>query len=202
MMDSQEQNWIAAAQAGDQSAFEQLVRLYEKRVYALTSRMCHNPADAEEAAQEAFLAAWQGLPFFRGDSSFSTWLYRLASNVCVDVLRREGRHQAAASLDDEDAAIDLPDHSLSPHDEAERSELRRQIEAGLAALPPDYRQVLILRELHQRSYDEIADILSLDLGTVKSRINRGRKRLRKILLESGNFSAPPASKESEKEGCK
>ena len=202
MMDRQEQNWIAAAQQGDQSAFEQLVRLYEKRVYALTSRMCHNPADAEEAAQEAFLAAWQGLPFFRGDSSFSTWLYRLASNACVDVLRREGRHQSAVSLDDEDTAIDLPDGSLSPHDEAERSELRQQIEDGLAALPPDYRQVLILRELHQRSYDEIADILSLDLGTVKSRINRGRKRLRKILLESGNFSAPPASKQSEKEGCK
>ena len=202
MIDIQEQNWITAAQAGDQIAFEQLVRLYEKRVYALTSRMCRNPADAEEAAQEAFLAAWQGLPFFRGDSSFSTWLYRLASNACVDVLRREGRHQAAASLDDGDAAIDLPDGSLSPHDEAERSELRQQIEDGLAALPPDYRQVLILRELHQRSYDEIADILSLDLGTVKSRINRGRKRLRKILLESGNFSAPPASKQSEKEGCK
>ena len=202
MMDIQEQNWIAAAQTGDQSAFEQLVRLYEKRVYALTSRMCRNPADAEEAAQETFLAAWQGLPFFRGDSSFSTWLYRLASNACVDILRREGRHQPNLSLDDEDAAIDLPDGSLSPHDEAERSELRQQIEDGLAALPPDYRQVLILRELHQRSYDEIADILSLDLGTVKSRINRGRKRLRKILLESGNFSVPPASKESEKEGCK
>ena len=201
MMDRQEQNWIAAAQTGDQDAFEQLVRLYEKRVYALTSRMCRNPADAEEAAQEAFLAAWQGLPFFRGDASFSTWLYRLASNACVDVLRREVRHQAAASLDDEDAAIDLPDGSLSPHDEAERAELRQHIENGLAALPPDYRQVLILREMHQRSY-EIADILSLDLGTVKSRINRGRKRLRKILLESGNFSVPPASKESEKEGCK
>ena len=108
MMDIQEQNWIAAAQTGDQSAFEQLVRLYEKRVYALTSRMCRNSADAEEAAQEAFLAAWQGLPFFRGDSSFSTWLYRLASNACVDILRREGRHQPNLSLDDEDAAIDLP----------------------------------------------------------------------------------------------
>ena len=202
MMDIQEQNWIAAAQTGDQSAFEKLVRLYEKRIYALTSRMCRNPADAEEAAQEAFLAAWQGLPFFRGDASFSTWLYRLASNACVDVLRREVRHQAAASLDDEDAAIDLPAGSLSPHDEAERAELRQHSENGRAALPPDYRQVLILRELHQRSYDEIADILSLDLGTVKSRINRGRKRLRKILLESGNFSVPPASKESEKEGCK
>ena len=202
MTEKQEQIWIAAAQKGDQEAFAALVRLYEKRVLALTRRMCRNPADAEEAAQEAFLAAWQGLPFFRGDASFSTWLYRLASNACVDVLRREVRHQAASSLDDEDAAIDLPDGSLSPHDEAERAELRQHIENGLAALPPDYRQVLILRELHQRSYDEIADILSLDLGTVKSRINRGRKRLRKILLESGNFSVPPASKESEKEGCK
>lgn len=201
MMGQQEQHWITAAQKGDQSAFEALVRLYEKRVLALTCRMCRNPADAEEAAQEAFLSAWQGLPFFRGDSSFSTWLYRLASNACVDVLRREGRHQSSVSLDDEDAALDLPDHSLSPHDEAERSELRRHIEEGLSALPPDYRQVLILRELHQRSYDEISEILSLDIGTVKSRINRGRKRLRKILLESGNFSVPPASKETEKEGC-
>ena len=202
MIDQQEQNWITAAQKGDQDAFAQLVRRYEKRVYALTSRMCRNPSDAEEAAQEAFLSAWQGLAFFRGDSSFSTWLYRLASNACVDLLRREGRHQSSVSLDDEDAAIDLPDHSLSPHDEAERSELRRQIEEGLAALPPDYRQVLILRELHQQTYDEISAILALDIGTVKSRINRGRKRLRKILLESGNFSLPPASKESEKEGCK
>ena len=202
MIDQQEQNWITAAQKGDQEAFAQLVRRYEKRVYALTSRMCRNPSDAEEAAQEAFLSAWQGLAFFRGDSSFSTWLYRLASNACVDLLRREGRHQSSVSLDDEDAAIDLPDHSLSPHDEAERSELRRQIEEGLAALPPDYRQVLILREMHQQTYDEISAILALDIGTVKSRINRGRKRLRKILLESGNFSLPPASKESEKEGCK
>ena len=204
MMDIQEQNWIAAAQTGDQDAFEQLVRLYEKRVYALTSRMCRNPADAEEAAQEAFLAAWQGLPFFRGDSSFSTWLYRLASNACVDVLRREGRHRSAAgpSLNDEETVIDVADDAPSPHALAERAELRQQIEEALSALPEDYRQVLILREMHQRSYDEIAEILALDLGTVKSRINRGRKRLRKILLESGNFSVPPASKESEKEGCK
>ena len=204
MMDRQEQNWIAAAQKGDQSAFEALVRLYEKRVYALTLRMCKNPADAEEAAQEAFLAAWQGLAFFRGESSFSTWLYRLASNACVDLLRREGRHRSAAgpSLNDEEAAIDVADDAPSPHALAERAELRQQIEAGLAALPEEYRQVLILREMHQQTYDEIAEILSLDLGTVKSRISRGRKRLRKILLDSGNFSAFPASKQAEKEGCK
>lgn len=201
---NEEQRWIAAARNGDQESFEKLVRLYEKRVFSLTSRMCRNSADAEEAAQEAFLAAWQALPAFRGDASFATWLYRLVSNACVDILRREGRHQAMAgpSLDDEESSPEPPDKSPSPHALAERAELRRQIEAGLAALPPEYRQVLILREIHQCTYDEIAQICSIDLGTVKSRINRGRKRLRKILMESGNFSAAGASKKTEKEGCR
>ena len=201
---NEEQRWIAAARNGDQESFEKLVRLYEKRVFSLTSRMCRNSADAEEAAQEAFLAAWQALPAFRGDASFATWLYRLVSNACVDILRREGRHQVMAgpSLDDEESSPEPPDKSPSPHALAERAELLRQIEAGLAALPPEYRQVLILREIHQCTYDEIAQICSIDLGTVKSRINRGRKRLRKILLESGNFSAAGASKKTEKEGCR
>ena len=204
MTDLQEQKWIDAARQGDMAAFEQLVRLYEKRVFALTKRMCRNPADAEEAAQEAFLAVWQGLPFFRGDSSFSTWLYRLVSNACVDVLRREGRHQTAAgpSLDDEAVSIDVPDAAPTPHDAAEQSELRQQIEEGLAALSPEHREVLILREMHQLSYDEIAETLDMDIGTVKSRINRGRKQLRKILLESGNFSDRLSSKDTGKEGCK
>ena len=86
MTDSREEKWIAAAREGDQGAFEELVLLYEKRVLALTQRMCGNPEDAAEAAQEAFLAAWQGLKNFRGDSSFSTWLYRLSSNACVYLL--------------------------------------------------------------------------------------------------------------------
>ena len=129
MRDLQEQNWIEAARHGDQEAFGHLVSRYEKRVFALTIRMCKNPADAEEAAQEAFLAAWQGLPFFRGDSSFSTWLYRLVSNACIDLLRREGRHSAAAgpSLNDEEAAIDVADTAPSPQSLAERAELKEQI---------------------------------------------------------------------------
>ena len=200
MTDSREEKWIAAAREGDQGAFEELVLLYEKRVLALTQRMCGNPEDAAEAAQEAFLAAWQGLKNFRGDSSFSTWLYRLSSNACVDLLRREGRRQAAVSLDGEDLNLDIPSPIPSPQEEAERRELREQIEAGLRALPPGYREVLVLREMQQLRYDEIAHVLELDVGTVKSRISRGRKRLRSFLLEQGNFSPPPPSKETGKGG--
>ena len=199
---TQEQQWIAQARQGDQDAFAQLVYLYEKRIYALALRMCGNPEDAAEAAQEAFLAAWQGLPFFRGEASFSTWLYRLASNSCVDLLRREGRHRQAAgpSLDDEAVSPSVPDPGPGPQETAERRELRRQIEAGLAALSPEHRQVLILREIQQLSYDEISRILELDLGTVKSRISRGRRQLRNFLLSTGNFSSFAASKKTEKEG--
>ena len=201
--EKREQQLVSAARQGDMEAFEALIHRYEKRVFALTVRMCGNPEDAAEAAQEAFLAAWQGLAFFRGDSSFSTWLYRLASNACVDLLRREGRHRAAAgpSLDDEELNLDVPDGALSPQEAAERQELREEIERGLAALSPEHREVLILREIHQLRYDEIAQALDMDVGTVKSRISRARKQLRKFLLGTGNFSPPPASKGTEKEGC-
>lgn len=197
-----ENQWVEAAKRGDPSAFEELVKLYEKRVYALALRMCGNPEDAREAAQDAFLAAWQGLPFFRQESSFSTWLYRLTSNACVDLLRREGRHTAASgpSLDDEEAPVSLPDTAAGPQEQLEQRELRELIEAGLQSLSPEHRQVLVLREMHQLRYDEIAQALDLDVGTVKSRINRGRKQLRKFLLETGNFSPPAPSKEAEKEG--
>ena len=96
--------------------------------------------------------------------------------------------------------MEIPDSAPSPQTLAERAELKEQIEAGLAALPPDYRSVLLLREMHQRSYQEIAEILSLDLGTVKSRMNRARKQLRNFLLKTGNFSDKQPSKDIGKEG--
>ena len=194
-----EQRWIDAAREGDPDAFGELVHLYEKRVLALTRRMCKNPEDAAEAAQEAFFAAWRGLKNFREESSFSTWLYRLASNACVDLLRRENRHQGV-SLDDEELNLDVPAPIPSPQEEAERRELRERIEAGLRALPPEYRAPLVLREVQQLRYDEIAQVLGLDLGTVKSRISRGRKKLRMFLREDGNFSSTPPSKRTGKEG--
>ena len=202
--DPREADWIAAAKKGDQDAFAALVRQYEKRVSALTTRLCGSPEDAQEAAQDAFLAAWQGLPFFRGDASFATWLYRLTHNACMDLLRREQRHSAAAgpSLDDEETTFEVSDPGEGPQEAAERAELRHAIERGLQSLPEGYRAALVLRELHQLSYDEIAQTTDTDLGTVKSRINRGRKLLRKFLVENGNFSPPLPSNHTEKGGCK
>lgn len=191
---------ILAAQRGDDDAFESLVRLYEKRVFALALRMCGNSEDAAEISQEVFLSAWQSLKFFRRESSFSTWLYRLTSNASIDLLRKQKR--PTLSIEDEELNIDLPDSSTTPEEALERSALREEVEKGLQALSPDHRQVLVLREMHQLSYNEIADTLQMDVGTVKSRICRGRKQLRKILLERGNFFSSSASKETEKESCK
>ena len=199
---TEEQALVQRARQGDEGAFAALVEQNQGRIYHLALRMTGNPDDAAELCQEAFLNAWKGLGKFQGESSFSTWLYRLASNACVDLMRREGRHSNAAgpSLNDEETGLDVPDTAPSPQESAERKELREQIEEGLRSLSPEHRQVLILREIHQLSYEEIAQSLELDLGTVKSRINRGRKQLRNFLIRSGNFSPPSASKKTGKEG--
>lgn len=193
---------LIAARQGDENAFESLVHRYEKRVFALSLRMCRNPEDAREAAQEAFLSAWQGLSSFRGDSGFSTWLYRLAYNACIDLIRREKRqHTAPLSFEDyAEHSLNLPDPQDRPAEALEKKELRRTVEKGIRSLSPEYRTVLILRELQQLSYQEIADTLELDLGTVKSRINRGRKQLQKFLRESGNFSPRSLAQRDRKEG--
>ena len=197
-----EQELVRAAQRGSEDAFEELVRQYEKRVYHLALRMCGNQEDAWEISQEAFLSAWRGLRFFRGESAFSTWIYRLASNAAIDYLRRQGRQRAleGASLDDEATFSEPQDPSPTPHQAAEQGELREHLQAGLLALSAEHRQVLLLRELQGLSYEEIGRELDLDLGTVKSRIARAREKLRKILLASGNFSERRPSNTAEKEG--
>lgn len=189
---------VRAAAKGRTDAFEELVRLHEKKVYALTLRMCGNPEDARDAAQEAFLSAWRGLPSFRGEAGFSTWLYRLASNAAIDQLRRNRRQREEDSLDA--GEMDAPDQSPGPQEAAEGSELQRAVADGLASLSEDHRRILLLREYQELSYDEIAQTLDMDLGTVKSRISRARRALRKILLESGNLSGYLPSKQTEKEG--
>ena len=197
-----EQELVLAAQKGDEAAFEELVRQYEKRIYRLALRMCNNSDDAFEIAQEAFLSAWRGLKFFRGDSSFATWLYRLASNAAVDFLRREKRQSGGEriSLDDEENYTEPPDPGPSPQQHAEQGELRQVLGQALETLSPEHRQVLLLRELQGLSYEEISDVLELDLGTVKSRIARAREKMRKYLLRNGNFSAYAPSNVTERAG--
>ena len=178
-----DQELAARARAGDQDAFERLVLDNQNKVYSLAVRLVGDREEAADLAQEAFLKAWQNLPSFQGESSFSTWPYRL---------RRQKRRQETApavSLDDEEAGWAEPaDWEQDPHRKLEQSERGRALARGLERLPEYQRRPLVLRELSGLSYQEIAQALDLDLGTVKSRIARARLALRKILLEDGNFS--------------
>lgn len=189
-----------AAAKGDIDAFETLLGLYQNKVYGLALRMCGSEEDAWDVAQEAFLAAWRALPGFRGESGFSTWLYRLTANAAIDCLRREKKRWGELSIEGGELPLSLPDAGPSPQEAAEGGELRAAVNAALARLTDQHRTVLILRELQELSYEEIAGALGLDLGTVKSRISRARKALRKILLEDGNLSGYLPSKDTEQSG--
>lgn len=177
---------IARAKKGDAEAFSALVETYETSVYRLALRMCGNAHDAEEVTQEAFLAAWRGLPAFRGESKFSSWLYQLTSNAAIDFLRREKRHRGATPIEEE---VDLAAPG-TPQQAAEEAELREALQQALDALTPEHRQIFLLRQMQQMSYEEIGRLLGLESGTVKSRLSRAKKQLRQILTQKGNLFAP------------
>jgi RNA polymerase sigma-70 factor (ECF subfamily) len=193
MTKTEEQQIIQAVLAGDSGQFEALVHAYEKTVYNLALRMLGDPQDALDASQETFFRAYRALASFRGDSKFSVWLYRLASNVCLDMLRKRSQAQVVSLSDEEGDELPIPDTSLSPEAALEKKELRRMVHQGLEQLDPVFRQALVLREINGLSYDEIATVTGLEPGTVKSRIFRARKKLAAILMEDGNFSPPSPS---------
>ena len=185
-----EKTIIEQVLAGDNNAFGQLVELYQDRVYNLALRMCGNQDDAFDLSQEAFFRAWRGLSGFQFESAFSTWLFRLTSNVCLDWLRAKKRRPTVSliTVDDEDQEVqmELPDPGKSPEELLLAAEDREALAKAMNQLPVEYRQILTLRAIDDLSYTQIAEILKLREGTVKSRLNRARAALRKKLLQNGN----------------
>ena len=192
MTREQEAAIVRKVLGGDANAFETLVLEYEKNVYNIALRMTGNSEDAADMTQEAFIKAYNSLQSFRGDSKFSVWLYRIVSNVCLDFLRSKNRRPTVSlSVEDddgEDTQLDVADESQSPELLLDRKLTRESVRRGLDSLPPDYRQILLLREIQGLSYDEISQALGLEVGTVKSRIFRARKRLCTFLIDDGNIS--------------
>ncbi len=198
MTREEEQIIIRRVLDGDSNAFEKLLLDNQTNVYNLSLKMLGNPEDAMDASQEAFLRAFRSLDSFQGDSRFSVWLYRLTSNVCIDILRKK-RRRTEVSLtvvndEDEESELEIPDERFSPDAVLDKSERVRAVREGLQKLPEEYRRILTLREISGMSYEELADTLELELGTVKSKLFRARKKLCSILMESGNFSETDASK--------
>lgn len=187
---------IRSVLRGNVNDFEKLVTAYEKNVYSLALRMVGDPEDAADMTQETFIKAYRSLSSFRGDSKFSSWLYRIASNVCLDFLRSRSRHpqvSLSSSDEDEQTTFELPDMSRNPEEQLMKKLSMEAVRRGLEQLPEQQRQILVLRELGGLSYAELAQTLGLEEGTVKSRIFRARKRLCALLLRDGNISGGAAS---------
>ncbi len=193
MTREEEQAVIARVLDGETEQFEKLVKANEKGVYNLSLRMLGGEQDALDASQEAFFRAFRSLDRFRGDSRFSVWLYRVTSNVCLDMLRRSGRRRESSLTDEDGEELPVPDERSDPQRELEEKELRQAVRRNLTRLGPDFRQALVLRDVNGLTYDEIAQITGLEPGTVKSRIFRARRKLAALLAKDGNFFDHPSS---------
>ncbi len=178
---------------GDQEAFETLVQRHSGRAYQIAFGFLANREDAEEVVQDAFLRIYRHLPRFRGDAEFTTWMYRIVTNLCNNKyrwnkVRGAGRHMSVdapleshVSSGDAPQKLELPDERMRPDHQVAFEEMRDRVEKAMMALPEAYRQAVLLRNVKQLDYDQIASLLHCAVGTVKSRINRGREILRQAL---------------------
>ncbi len=187
---------IQRAQQGDVSAFEEIVSLYEKKIYNFTYRMTHSREDAADLTQETLLRVWLGVRRFRGDSSFSTWVFRIASNVCTDRLRSRSRRPALSLdapvyYDNEELEFQVEDDSAGPDEIAEESDLKDAVRSAICQLPVGYRAVLVMRDIQDMSYKEISEVLMCPVGTVKSRLNRARLALREEMTRCATYRYLP-----------
>lgn len=166
---------------GEKEIFEKLVRRYQHKVYNTTYRMLGNREDAGDLAQETFIRVYQNLDRFKEKANFSTWLFRITTNLCRDQLRKRKREPATSSLTnsgDGEQEILIPDNQYSPEKVSIEQERKREIQNQLGKLPLEQREILILRDIQDFSYHQIAEILKISPGTVKSRLSRARRSLR------------------------
>ena len=184
----EDRDLIEAARAGDRAAFRALVERHQRRAFAIALGIVHDEHDAREIVQEAFLRVWKGLDRWQGDSAFFTWLYRIVSNLGIDVVRRPGRRAA-----DRDVPLELDDLGEAdlplvgridggePFDHLRRREIAARLRAALDALPPYHRGVILMREVEGMSYDEMAQAMGVSKGTIMSRLFHARQKLQRAL---------------------
>ena len=184
----EERAFIARLCAGEEAAYEGLIDRFERPVFNLVSRLTEDSADVPDVVQEVFLKVFRNIDSFRGNSTLKTWIYRIAVNESRNHRRWFGRHRKQEitiepRVDEAECQHELPDPGLSPLEVAIDHELGARIEKALSEINPHFRAVLVLREIEGLNYDEIAEILDISLGTVKSRLVRGREALRQNLSE-------------------
>lgn len=188
--DVPEPELVKRAQAGDTGAFDELVSRARARVYGMIYNMVHNEQDAWDLAQESFLKAWKSIGRFRGQASFHTWIYRIVMNVTIDWLRKRQIKGGGAEFDDtiqvkeiDPASRTVPHSAALPHERMEHEEIRRRIEAAIAQLTPEHRAVILMKEIEDMQYHEIAESLGCSIGTVMSRLFYARKKLQHLLRD-------------------
>jgi RNA polymerase sigma-70 factor (ECF subfamily) len=184
-----DQEIVALARAGHEAAYRELIRRYERPIFSLLFRMVRDRELAEDLAQETFIKALNAIESYRPEFKFSSWIFKIANNSAIDHLRRreldtlslEGSPHAETPEAIEATALQIGDRQESPLDEVAARELGGQIEAAIAQLRPEYRSCILLRHVEGRAYEEIAQMLNLPLGTVKTYIHRARNELRQLL---------------------
>lgn len=200
-----EEDLIARAQSGEREAFEQIVRLYQRKVYSVTYRFTGNTEDASDLAQEAFIKIYRSLSTFRGESSFNTWLHHVVANVCRDYLRKQQRRIQVVDNGTEDnpgyqLQVASSDEVVQPERQLMIKEQKKILQKHIEQLAPDYRLVLIMRDLQDLSYEEIAATLQINMGTVKSRLNRARMKLKESLFQEPYFAEAATAVERREKG--
>ncbi len=186
LMKTKENVLIEISKKGDISAFEELIETYQNKVFNIAYSMLNNYEDANDVAQEVFIRVYKSIKNFKGESSFSTWLYRITTNVCLDELRKRKNKNVVSidediPFDDGEVTRQIVDDGPTPDIIAEKKEVREIVNEAIGQLSEEHKTVIILRELQGLSYEEISKIINCPRGTVKSRINRARSALKNIL---------------------